>query len=55
MRLNDTSGPEATVQGLDENGYLSVLTESGQLVSVQPDGNSFDMTKNLIRMKSSAS
>ena len=51
MRLQSDTGPEATVEGLDENGYLSVITQSGSVVSLQPDGNSFDIMKNLIVMK----
>ncbi|XP_074651920.1 biotin--protein ligase-like [Tubulanus polymorphus] len=36
------------VIGLDKYGYLSVAIDDGDIVSVQPDGNTFDMMKNLI-------
>lgn len=40
------------VEGLDEHGYLRVRSKtSGQIYSLQPDGNSFDMMSNLIRFK----
>ncbi|XP_077977245.1 biotin--protein ligase-like [Glandiceps talaboti] len=52
VRLESEAGQEVTVLGLDNNGFLSVKTPDGKTLSVQPDGNSFDMTKNLITMKS---
>ena len=48
MRLESDTGPEARVQGLDEHGYLVVQLADGSCQSVHPDGNSFDMIKNLI-------
>jgi biotin---protein ligase len=52
VRLGSESGPEATVVGLDDYGFLLVrLASDGSTVSVQPDGNSFDMMKNLILPK----
>ncbi|XP_056004941.1 biotin--protein ligase-like isoform X2 [Ostrea edulis] len=48
----DTEGDEVfTVQGVDEHGYLEVVSDDGKLISVQPDGNSYDMMRNLIHMK----
>lgn len=52
VRLNSEDGPEATVVGLDEFGFLLVRLSNGQMESVQPDGNSFDMMRNLIAPKS---
>ncbi|XP_013082754.2 biotin--protein ligase-like [Biomphalaria glabrata] len=56
------SGAKVTVQldqptqgeiiGLDEHGFLSIQTPDQKLLSVQPDGNSFDMMHNLIYVKS---
>ncbi|XP_022103514.1 biotin--protein ligase-like isoform X2 [Acanthaster planci] len=51
VRLENESGPEVTVEGLDKSGFLLVRDQEGVLHSVQPDGNSFDMTKNLVLMK----
>ena len=51
VRLESETGPEVTVVGLDKSGFLSVKDQQGALRSVQPDGNSFDMTKNLVLMK----
>ncbi|KAL3883228.1 hypothetical protein ACJMK2_029516 [Sinanodonta woodiana] len=42
---------EVTIKGLDDYGFLLVETADGKKISVQPDGNSFDMMKNLITMK----
>ncbi|KAA0704444.1 Biotin--protein ligase [Triplophysa tibetana] len=53
VRLWSEDGPEAEVVGLDENGFLQVLSGDQRLVSVQPDGNSFDMLRNLVVTKSS--
>lgn len=53
VRLWSEDGPEAEVMGLDENGFLQVLSGDQRLVSVQPDGNSFDMLRNLVVTKSS--
>lgn len=44
---------EVKITGLDDFGFLSVQTNSRKTLSVQPDGNSFDMLKNLIAMKDS--
>ena len=48
MHLESETGPEARVLGLDEYGYLRVRLADGSTESVHPDGNSFDMMKNLI-------
>lgn len=53
VHLWSEDGPEAQVVGLDENGFLQVLSGDRGLVSVQPDGNSFDMLRNLVLTKSS--
>ncbi|CAG5120576.1 unnamed protein product [Candidula unifasciata] len=41
---------EGVIVGLDDYGFLSVRTSDG-VISVQPDGNSFDMLHNLIHVK----
>ncbi|XP_072036707.1 biotin--protein ligase-like isoform X2 [Amphiura filiformis] len=51
VRLESETGPQVTVMGLDHAGFLAVKGQDGDLRSVQPDGNSFDMTKNLVLMK----
>jgi len=50
-------GSEQTVSGrvvgLDQFGFLQVsLAGRDDIISVQPDGNSFDMMRNLILPKS---
>lgn len=50
LAMNDTV-EEVEIIGLDNFGFLSVQTNSGKTLSVQPDGNTFDMLKNLIAMK----
>eukprot|EP00298_Acanthocystis_sp_HF-20_P009142 c18128_g3_i1.p1 GENE.c18128_g3_i1~~c18128_g3_i1.p1 ORF type:complete len:553 (+),score=251.48 c18128_g3_i1:584-2242(+) len=40
------------ILGIDEDGYLKAKSlQNSQIISLQPDGNSFDMTKNLIQNK----
>uniref|UniRef100_A0A672FE12 Holocarboxylase synthetase (biotin-(proprionyl-CoA-carboxylase (ATP-hydrolysing)) ligase) n=1 Tax=Salarias fasciatus TaxID=181472 RepID=A0A672FE12_SALFA len=51
VRLWSEDGLEAQVVGLDQNGFLQVHSREQGLVSVEPDGNSFDMLKNLVVMK----
>ncbi|XP_078375574.1 biotin--protein ligase-like [Oculina patagonica] len=52
LSVNDKM-EEVTIKGLDDFGFLLVRTKSGESISVQPDGNSFDMLRNLIAMKKS--
>ncbi|KAM4620668.1 biotin--protein ligase isoform 2-T2 [Polymixia lowei] len=51
VRLWNEDGPESEVVGLDDNGFLQVYCKEQGIVSVQPDGNSFDMLKNLVVTK----
>ena len=41
----------AFVRGIDEFGCLSVESDQGRRVTLQPDGNSFDMMQNMISVK----
>ncbi|KAK5888171.1 hypothetical protein CesoFtcFv8_016697 [Champsocephalus esox] len=51
VRLWSEDGVEAEVVGLDHNGFLQVHNKEQGVVSVEPDGNSFDMLKNLVVIK----
>ncbi|XP_047234777.1 biotin--protein ligase isoform X3 [Girardinichthys multiradiatus] len=51
IRLWSEEGPEVQVVGLDDNGFLQVYSKEEGMVSVEPDGNSFDMLKNLVVIK----
>lgn len=51
MRLWSEDGLEAEVVGLDLNGFLQVHSKEQGMFSVEPDGNSFDMLKNLVVIK----
>ncbi|KAK0148789.1 Biotin--protein ligase [Merluccius polli] len=51
VRLWSADGPEAEVVGLDDNGFLQVYCKEQGVVSVEPDGNSFDMLMNLVVSK----
>lgn len=51
VRLWSEDGPEVQVMGLDHNGFLQVHSKEQGVVSVEPDGNSFDMLKNLVVIK----
>ncbi|NXO44775.1 BPL1 ligase, partial [Locustella ochotensis] len=48
VRLGSEDGPAAWIVGVDDYGYLQVHREGGAVQSVHPDGNSFDMLRNLI-------
>lgn len=51
VTLQSEGNIKVTIKGLDDYGYLLVKTPAGDKISVQPDGNSFDMMKNLIFLK----
>ena len=51
MTLQDHKNIEANVLGIDDFGYLKVQTRDGEIISLQPDGNSFDMMTNMISIK----
>ncbi|NXV44119.1 BPL1 ligase, partial [Uria aalge] len=48
VRLRDEEGPIAWIVGIDDYGFLQVHEEGKGVESVHPDGNSFDMLRNLI-------
>ncbi|XP_053792716.1 biotin--protein ligase isoform X2 [Vidua chalybeata] len=48
VRLRSEDGPLAWIVGIDDYGYLQVHKEGKGVESVHPDGNSFDMLRNLI-------
>ena len=50
VKIINTNGAEQDVKilGLDDHGYLQAKTPQGEVISVHPDGNSFDMMRNLI-------
>uniref|UniRef100_G1LG87 Holocarboxylase synthetase n=1 Tax=Ailuropoda melanoleuca TaxID=9646 RepID=G1LG87_AILME len=48
VRLGSLEGPEVWLVGLDDSGFLQVQQEDGEVMTVHPDGNSFDMLRNLI-------
>ncbi|XP_047127959.1 biotin--protein ligase isoform X1 [Hydra vulgaris] len=51
VSLECRNNAQAKIIGLDDNGFLRVQLDTGEYVSLQPDGNSFDMTKNMIILK----
>ncbi|KAJ3270236.1 hypothetical protein HDV01_000453 [Terramyces sp. JEL0728] len=53
VNVEDAEGKitECTIRGLDESGFLKAKTNQGAIISLQPDGNSFDMLKGLIYVK----
>ncbi|XP_049730782.1 biotin--protein ligase isoform X3 [Elephas maximus indicus] len=51
VRLGSAEGPMVSIVGLDDSGFLQVHQEGSEVVTVHPDGNSFDMLKNLILPK----
>ncbi|KAM6292447.1 biotin--protein ligase isoform 2-T3 [Porphyrio hochstetteri] len=48
VRLYSEDGPAAWIVGIDDYGFLQVHEEGKDVESVHPDGNSFDMLRNLI-------
>lgn len=48
---NDGGSQVATIVGIDDYGFLKVRGEKGEVFSVHPDGNSFDMLQGLIAPK----
>ncbi|XP_068919048.1 biotin--protein ligase isoform X1 [Petaurus breviceps papuanus] len=48
VRLGSDEGPMVWIVGVDDSGFLQVHQEGGDVVTVHPDGNSFDMLRNLI-------
>ena len=51
MKLASRGHEEVVIVGIDEYGYLRVQCKSRQELSLQPDGNTFDIMKGLITMK----
>ncbi|XP_037065522.1 biotin--protein ligase isoform X2 [Peromyscus leucopus] len=52
VRLGSAEGPQVSIVGLDDSGFLQVHRKGGEAVTtVHPDGNSFDMLRNLILPK----
>ncbi len=55
VRLSNYGNAEAVITGIDQYGYLLVrLRKTGAKLSLQPDGNSFDIMKGLIAMKTNS-
>ncbi|KAM9033758.1 biotin--protein ligase isoform X1 [Sarcophilus harrisii] len=48
VHLGKDEGPLVWIVGIDDSGFLQVHQEGGDVMTVHPDGNSFDMLKNLI-------
>ena len=52
VRLASQANEEVTILGIDNYGYLRVETNrSKEVLSLQPDGNTFDIMKGLIATK----
>ncbi|XP_077891983.1 biotin--protein ligase-like [Ictidomys tridecemlineatus] len=51
VRLGSAEGPKVSIVGLHDSGFLQVHQEGGEMVTVHPDGNTFDMLWNLILPK----
>ena len=51
VKLASRGHEEVVIVGIDEYGYLRVQCKNGQELSLQPDGNTFDIMKGLIAMK----
>ncbi|KAL5479962.1 hypothetical protein EMCRGX_G023568 [Ephydatia muelleri] len=52
VRLISQGNREVKIVGIDEYGYLKVVTKEGETLMLQPDGNTFDIMKGLIAIKS---
>ncbi|XP_076445660.1 uncharacterized protein LOC143283340 [Babylonia areolata] len=51
VKVESEGNAEVEIIGLDDYGFLHAVNQQGQNLSVQPDGNSFDMLHNLISVK----
>ena len=51
VRLASRDNEVVRVTGINEYGFLRVRTQNGAELMLQPDGNSFDIMRNLIVMK----
>ena len=52
VRLASQGNEEVTILGIDDYGYLRVRTNrTKEVLSLQPDGNTFDIMKGLIATK----
>ena len=52
VRLASRDNEEVTILGIDDYGYLRVRTnKTKELLSLHPDGNTFDLMKGLIATK----
>jgi biotin--protein ligase len=48
----ESEGRDVIIQGIDEYGYLMAkIVDSNESIKLQPDGNSFDIMANLIKIK----
>lgn len=47
FHLGSAEGPKLWIIGLDDSGFLLVHQENGEAVTMHPDGNSFNMLRNL--------
>lgn len=51
VKVESEGNADVQICGLDDFGFLRVINKQGEQLSVQPDGNSFDMLRNLITVK----
>ena len=51
VKIESEGNAPVQIKGLDDFGFLRVVNKQGEQLSVQPDGNSFDMLRNLIAVK----
>ena len=51
VRLTSQGNKEVKIVGIDDYGYLKVITKEGEMQTLQPDGNTFDIMKGLIMIK----
>ena len=51
VRLTSQGNKEVKIVGIDDYGYLKVVTREGDILMLQPDGNTFDIMKGLIAIK----
>lgn len=52
VRVESEGKAEMDICGLDDFGFLRVVNQCGETLSLHPDGNSYDMLHNLITTKS---
>lgn len=51
VKIANRGDEDYSIVGINDYGYLCVADLRGETIALQPDGNSFDLMRNLITLK----